>query len=115
MALEQRANSQTEPQPYGWMVLTRVATAVLAAFVASTIVLQPVRADEARPLVLGYYVPYDSTSWTSLEAHADQLDIVSAQWATIDACGGISSRDDQTLKQFAHAHGLRLRGDAQRG
>lgn len=59
-------------------------------------------------LVLGYYVPYDPTSWTSLEEHADQLDIVAAQWASVDACGGISSQDDQTLKQFAHAHGLRV-------
>lgn len=27
-----------------------------------------------RPLVLGYYVPYDAASWASLQAHADQLD-----------------------------------------
>jgi spore germination protein YaaH len=59
-------------------------------------------------MVLGYYVPYDATSWASLEAHPEQLDIVAAQWASIDPCGGISARDDQTLKQFARAHGLRV-------
>jgi spore germination protein YaaH len=59
-------------------------------------------------LVLGYYVPYDPTAWQSLQAHADQLDIVAAQWATIDACGGLTTRDDQTLKQFAHDHGLKI-------
>jgi len=59
-------------------------------------------------LVLGYYVPYDPTSWASLQAHPDQLDIVAAQWATIDACGGLNTHDDQTLKQFAHDHGLRM-------
>jgi spore germination protein YaaH len=59
-------------------------------------------------LVLGYYVPYDPTSWASLQAHADQLDVVAAQWATIDACGGLSTRDDQTLKQFAHDRGLKV-------
>ena len=35
--------------------------------------------------VLGYYVPYDPTSWATLEAHADALDDVAAQWVTIDA------------------------------
>lgn len=59
-------------------------------------------------LVLGYYVPYDAGSWASLEAHADQLDLVALQWATIDACGGLSSRDDQTLKAFARGRGLKI-------
>jgi spore germination protein YaaH len=59
-------------------------------------------------VVLGYYVPYDATSWASLQAHADQLNVVAAQWASIDACGNLTSRDDQTLKQFAHDHGLRI-------
>jgi spore germination protein YaaH len=77
--------------------------------------LAPVRSGLAQqtarpqpPLVLGYYVPYDSTSWASLLAHADHLDIVATQTVSIDACGGLTSRDDQTLKQFAHANGLKL-------
>jgi spore germination protein YaaH len=65
-------------------------------------------AQSPHALVLGYYVPYDATSWASLEAHADQLDVIAAQWASIDACGGITARDDQTLKQFAHAHGIQV-------
>ena len=58
--------------------------------------------------VLAYYVPYDPTSWASLEAHPAAIDIVAAQWVTIDACGQLGSRDDQTLKQFARAHGIRV-------
>jgi spore germination protein len=58
--------------------------------------------------VLGYYVPYDPTSWTSLQANAPALDIVGAQWVTIDACGNLASRDNQTLKAFARANGLRI-------
>lgn len=59
-------------------------------------------------VVLGYYVPYDPSSWASLEAHADRVNVVAAQWATVDACGGISSHDDQTLKQFARDHGVKI-------
>ncbi len=59
-----------------------------------------------RPLLLGYYVPYDATSWDSLQAHADQLDFVAAQWVTVNACGALSSTDDQTLKAFAAARGI---------
>jgi spore germination protein len=58
--------------------------------------------------VLGYYVPYDATSWQSLEALGDAIDLIGAQWVTIDACGGLSSRDDQTLKQFARARGVQV-------
>jgi len=58
--------------------------------------------------VLGYYVPYDSTSWESLVAQAASIDDVAAQWVTVDACGQLGSRDDHTLIQFAHAHGLRV-------
>jgi spore germination protein len=65
------------------------------------------RADAAaRPLVLGYYVPYDAASWASLQAHADQIDLVAAQWVTVNACGSLGSSDDQTLKRFAQAHGI---------
>jgi hypothetical protein len=58
--------------------------------------------------VLGYYVPYDATSWASLEEHADQLDMAATQWVTVDACGNLGSRDDQTLKQLAQARGVRV-------
>jgi spore germination protein YaaH len=59
-------------------------------------------------LVLGYYVPYDPTSWTSLRAHADSLDILATQTVTIDACGNLGSQDDHSLIEFAHAHGLKV-------
>lgn len=62
----------------------------------------------ASGLVVGYYVPYDANSWSSLQAHISSLDIVMAQWVTIDGCGNLSSRDDQTLKQFAHGRGVRV-------
>jgi spore germination protein YaaH len=58
--------------------------------------------------VLAYYVPYDSTSWISLHAQAQLIDIVAVQAVTVDACGGIGSSDDQTLKQFARSRGLKV-------
>ena len=58
--------------------------------------------------VVGYYVPYDATSWASLEAHASDLDFVNAQWVTVDPCGGIGSRDDRTLITFAAARGVKV-------
>jgi len=60
------------------------------------------------PQLLAYYVPYDATSWQSLQAHPESIDTIAAQWVTIDACGNLSSREDDTLKQFAHAHGLKV-------
>ena len=80
----------------------------MCALLAAAALGQPAGAQPSHALVLGYYVPYDPTSWASLEAHADQLDVVAAQWASIDACGGISAREDQTLKQFAHDHGIQV-------
>jgi spore germination protein len=68
---------------------------------------RPAAAQQPR-LMLGYYVPYDATSWQSLVQHADALDIVAAQWVGIDACGNISSTDDQTLKQLAQARNLQV-------
>jgi spore germination protein len=59
-------------------------------------------------VVMGYYVPYDGSSWASLERHAQSLDMVAAQWVTIDACGNVGSRDDQTLKEFARERGVKL-------
>jgi spore germination protein len=58
--------------------------------------------------VLAYYVPYDPTSWTSLQAQAQLIDIVAVQAVAIDACGGVGSRDDQTLNQFARSHRLQV-------
>lgn len=58
--------------------------------------------------MLGYYVPYDTTSWASLQAQAGSIDVVAVQWTTIDACGRLTSDDDQTLKQFAQARGIRV-------
>jgi spore germination protein len=56
--------------------------------------------------VLGYYVPYDATSWATLAAHPEAIDIVAAQWVTIDACGRLGSRDDRTLTRFARERGI---------
>ena len=82
---------------------------LLTAAIVALSLGRPAFADSSgHALVLGYYVPYDATSWASLEAHPEDLDMVAAQWATVDACGGISTHDDQTLKQFAHAHGLQI-------
>jgi spore germination protein YaaH len=58
--------------------------------------------------ILGYYVSYDPASWASLEAQAASIDVVAVQWVTIDACGRLASRDDQTLKQFARSRGIRV-------
>ena len=63
---------------------------------------------ESRPRVLAYYVPYDPTSWASLEAHALELDIIGAQWVSIDACGNIGSHDDQTLNRLAQTRGTEV-------
>src|SRR5215204_629234 len=59
-----------------------------------------------RGTVLAYYVPYDATSWASLTQQVAHIDIVGAQWVTIDACGQLSSRDNQTLKQLTRQHGV---------
>src|SRR5204863_4285048 len=58
--------------------------------------------------VLGYYGPGDPNSWTSLLANAQQIDIIAGHWLTIDACGNLTTRDDQTLKQFARANGIHI-------
>jgi spore germination protein YaaH len=66
------------------------------------------RADGPGRRVLAYYVPYDPTSWASFEAHADAIDILGVQAVTIDACGGLSSRDDPTLRRTARERGVRV-------
>jgi spore germination protein len=58
--------------------------------------------------VFGYDVPYDPTSWASLQQHAAHIDYVGAQWVSVDACGNLGSRDDQTLKRFAQARGINV-------
>jgi len=58
--------------------------------------------------VLGYYVPYDAGSWASLEAQAQFIDVVAAQWASIDACGRLTTNDNQTIKQFARSRGMQI-------
>lgn len=60
----------------------------------------------ARRRLFAYYVPYDGTAWRSLAAYADQIDYLGVQWVTVDACGRLSSQDDQTLLAFARARGL---------
>lgn len=59
-------------------------------------------------VVLGYYVPYDATSWASFRARASALDYVAAQWVTVDACGRIGSRDDRTLIAYAREQGVKV-------
>jgi spore germination protein len=51
-------------------------------------------------------VPYDTTSWASLVAHADQIDYVATQTVFVNACGGLTTQDDLTLHAFAKAHGI---------
>jgi spore germination protein len=90
-------------------LVARSSMSLLVVCVAWGLMLPTLGAAQpSNRLILGYYVPYDSTSWTSLEAHADKLDMVAAQWVTIDACGNLGSRDDQTLKQFARSRGLKV-------
>ncbi len=88
----------------GWRRLICVATAaaVLVGLLATGQV-GAARQPSGR-VVLGYYVPYDPTSWVSLAEHVDQLDMVAAQWVTVDGCGNLASGDDQTLKRLAQQH-----------
>src|SRR5919199_1759439 len=58
--------------------------------------------------VLAYYVPYDPTSWASLQAHPEGIDYLGLQWVTVDGCGQLTTHDDQTLKAFARDHGIKL-------
>jgi spore germination protein YaaH len=87
---------------------TRRSVSAIALVLALHVFVPALQAQPQQPLVLGYYVPYDSSSWVSLQAHIDQLDIVAAQWVTVDACGNLGSRDDQTLKSLARQHGVRI-------
>lgn len=83
------------------------ATLPKAATPIATGVATPAQAP-APPLLLGYYVPYDASSWHSFQEHAGQVDVVAPQWVSLDACGGLSSQDDLTLVQFARARGVKV-------
>jgi spore germination protein len=82
-------------------VLWPVAAAALPA-------ASPVPQASAGRRVLGYYGPGDPNSWTSLQANAQHIDIIAGHWLSVDACGNLRTRDDQTLKQFAQANGIRI-------
>src|SRR5512133_2820597 len=64
--------------------------------------------DPSKRVVLGYYVPYDATSWASFQAQAAGLDYVGAQWVSVDACGNVGSRDDRTLVAYANERGVKV-------
>jgi len=91
-------------------VIGRAGSALLALLGSLAVVLAPATATNGRaasPLrVIAYYVSYDPQAWASLEQHADELDLVDGQWVTITACGDLGSRDDETLRQVAQAHGV---------
>lgn len=68
----------------------------------------PSSRQSGKRIVLGYYVPYDPSSWHAFSAQVDNLDLVAAQWVTVDPCGGIGSRDDRTLVRLARERGVRV-------
>lgn len=117
----QRAVLQQWKEPVPWAAAGEVTVALGGDIVKELGILasepgQPSRDDRgpagtpsgSRRLVLGYYVPYDASSWQTLEAQATNLDLVSAQWVTVDPCGSIGSRDDVTIKAFLRERGVRL-------
>jgi spore germination protein YaaH len=53
-----------------------------------------------------YYVGWDPAAWRSLDANWDAVDVIGAQWVWVDACGGLTTYDDQTLKERARAGGI---------
>ncbi len=85
---------------------TAAPTAMAATQASSTPARRPDRTAERG--VLGYYVPYDATSWASFQARAAALDYVAAQWVTVDACGNLGSRDDRTLIAYAAERGVKV-------
>src|SRR5215208_6223841 len=95
-----------------WRSRTLLLGVLLAVLLPVSVAALPANAPvpQASPgrRVLGYYGPGDPTSWTSLQANAQAIDLIAGHWITIDACGNLASRDDQTLKQFAQAHGIRV-------
>src|SRR5712691_12516267 len=92
----------------GWLRLMGVAMSLALVLGVLSVGQAGAARQTSGRLVLGYYVPDDATSWASLAEHVDGLDIVAAQWVTIDACGNLTSRDDQTLKQLAQQHNVKV-------
>jgi hypothetical protein len=95
-----------------WCPRTLVLGVLLAVLVPVSAAALPADAPapQARPgrQVLGYYGPGDPNSWTSLQANAQHVDLVAGHWLSVDACGNLTTRDDQTLKQFARDHNLQV-------
>lgn len=97
---------------------TQVATQVPVVPATPTPTIAPAQAASSsagsganptgKRVVLGYYVPYDGTSWVSFKEQATGLDYVGAQWVTVDACGNIGSKDDRTLVSYANDHGVKV-------
>ncbi|MFN0074723.1 MAG: glycosyl hydrolase family 18 protein, partial [Chloroflexota bacterium] len=88
--------------------LRRVLTVALLITLLSSVAPPTHTLAQGSRLMVVYYVPWDARSWHALEANADALDIVAAQWVSVDPCGGIATTDDQTLKRFARERGIAL-------
>jgi spore germination protein len=54
----------------------------------------------------GYYVTYDRTSWTTLQAHLGTLDIVSPYFFQLHADGTIEELSDPTADSFLRQSGI---------
>jgi spore germination protein len=95
-----------------WLPRVLLAVVLLAVLLPVSTAALPAEAPvpQASPgrRVLGYYAPSDPTSWASLQEHAQAIDIVAGHWMGIDACGNLASHDDQTLKEFGQANGIRV-------
>ena len=87
--------------------------AALAGPALSNARVGPVQARlAAGRLVLGYYTPYDPSSWASLQTQAGSIDVVAAQWVTIGGCGRLAS---QPTMGPLYPHGpVRGRGEQER-
>ncbi|HEY7061190.1 MAG TPA: glycosyl hydrolase family 18 protein [Chloroflexota bacterium] len=91
------------------MVILGLLLAVLLPVSAAALpAKEPVVQASAGRRVLGYYAPGDPTSWASLQENASAIDAIAGHWISIDACGNLASRDDQTLKQFAQANNIQV-------
>jgi len=96
------------PTPAGLATLGSAGAAAPISTAVTAASSSPVQGTggAAKRTVLGYYVPYDATSWASFQAQAAALDYVDAQWVTADACGNVGSRDDRTLIAYAGERGV---------
>ncbi|MCL5960221.1 MAG: glycosyl hydrolase family 18 protein [Chloroflexi bacterium] len=98
-------SSTTTPNPTAATGNTTITPTAAAKGPLASI---PTSAKRKGNIVLGYYVSYDTTSWASLEAHANALDYVALQIISPDACGNIGSESDLTLLDFAHSRGVKV-------